>query len=147
MCPVYQPTRTPPDAFPGESYGLVQSIRSRPDAEYGRFITGLDLLAVAPSDERWWDVFGWCEVPQAEEYVSTTISHTQTQSPFDFDLDALAARLAELLGTASLKPEQSFDYVLSIDGTVIEADKNLGPAKVHRVEGGFLVRNITGVKA
>ncbi|KAG9128167.1 alpha mannosidase-like protein [Ceratobasidium sp. 392] len=147
FCPVYRPARNPPDLFPGESYGLIQSIRSRPDAEYGRFITGLDPSVVAPFDERWWDVFGWCEVPQAEEYVSTTVSQTQSQSPFDFDFDDLAARLSELLGVSSSKPEQSFDYVLSIDGSVTEADKNLGPSKVHRVEGGFMVRNITGIKA
>ncbi|KAG8747282.1 alpha mannosidase-like protein, partial [Ceratobasidium sp. 428] len=147
FCPVYRPTRNPPDLFPGESFGLIQSIRSRPDAEYGRFITGLDLSVVAPYDERWWDVSGRCEVPQAEEYVSTTISQTQSQSPFDFDFDDLAARLSELLGVSSSKPEQSFDYILSIDGSVIEADKNLGPSKVHRVEGGFMVRNITGIKA
>ncbi|KAG8727947.1 alpha mannosidase-like protein, partial [Ceratobasidium sp. 428] len=109
FCPVYRPTRNPPDLFPGESFGLIRSIRSRPDAEYGRFITGLDLSVVAPYDERWWDVSGRCEVPQAEEY--------------------------------------SFDYILSIDGSVTEADKNLGPSKVHRVEGGFMVRNITGIKA
>ncbi|QRV91088.1 glycoside hydrolase family 47 protein [Ceratobasidium sp. AG-Ba] len=107
----------------GESLGLVQSIRSRPDSEYGRFITGLDASVVAPSDERWWDIYGRCEVPQAEEYVSTTVPQTQPQSPFDFDLDALAARLSELLGMGSSQPEQSFDYVLSIDGSVTEADK------------------------
>ncbi|QRW05174.1 glycoside hydrolase family 47 protein [Ceratobasidium sp. AG-Ba] len=109
FCPAYQPTRNPPSLLLGESLGLVQSIRSRPDSEYGRFITGLDASVVAPSDERWWDIYGRCEVPQAEEY--------------------------------------SFDYVLSIDGSVTEADKNLGPSKVHRVEGGFMIRNITGVKA
>ncbi|KAG9092639.1 alpha mannosidase-like protein [Ceratobasidium sp. UAMH 11750] len=146
FCPVYRPIRNPPDLFPGESYGLAQSIRSRPDAEYGRFITGLDLSVVAPFDERWWDASSRCEVPQAEEYVSTTISRTQSQSPFDFDAGDLTARLSELLG-ASSKPEQSFDYILSIDGSVTEADKNLGPSKVHRVEGGFMIRNITGVKA
>ncbi|KAH7344593.1 alpha-mannosidase [Rhizoctonia solani] len=109
FCPVYQPARNPPDVYPGEAFGLVQSIRSRPDSDYGRFLTGLDLSVVGASDSPWWDLSGRCAVPQPEEY--------------------------------------SFDYVLSIDGMVTEADKNLSSSKVHRVEGGFMVRNITGVKA
>ncbi|KAJ1311042.1 hypothetical protein OPQ81_009547 [Rhizoctonia solani] len=109
FCPVYQPTRNPPDHYPVEAFGLVQSIRSRPDADYGRFITGLELSVVGATDSPWWDLSGRCAVPQPEEY--------------------------------------SFDYVLSIDGTVTEADKNLSSSKVHRVEGGFMIRNITGVRA
>ncbi|KEP55137.1 ER degradation-enhancing alpha-mannosidase-like protein [Rhizoctonia solani 123E] len=109
FCPVYQPTRNPPDARSGEAFGLVQSIRSRPDSDYGRFLTGLELSVVGASDSPWWDLSGRCAVPQPEEY--------------------------------------SFDYVLSIDGLVTEADKNLSSSKVHRVEGGFMVRNITGVRA
>jgi hypothetical protein len=86
--------------------------------------------------------------------VSTSVYHDQT-SPFDFDLfdldlDDVATRLSELLGApmkqTSLTPK-SFDYVLSIDGMTTEADKNLSASKVHRVEGGFMIRNITGVKA
>ena len=86
-------------------------------------------------------------MPKAEEYVSTPLSSSQPL--LDFDFDDLAARLSELFGSASPPREsvQSFDYVLSIDGSVTEADKLLGPSKVHRVEGGFMVRNITGVKA
>ncbi|KAL5640918.1 hypothetical protein ACGC1H_001409 [Rhizoctonia solani] len=109
FCPIYQPTRNPPDTHSGEAFGLVQSIRSRPDSDYGRFLTGLELSVVGASDSPWWDLSGRCAVPQPEEY--------------------------------------SFDYVLSIDGLVTEADKNLSSSKVHRVEGGFMVRNITGVKA
>ncbi|CEL58109.1 alpha mannosidase-like protein [Rhizoctonia solani AG-1 IB] len=109
FCPVYQPTRNPPNVYPGEAYGLVQSIRSRPDSDYSRFITGLELSVVGASDSLWWDLSGRCAVPQPEEY--------------------------------------SFDYVLSIDGMTTEADKNLSASKVHRVEGGFMIRNITGVKA
>lgn len=146
FCPVYQPHRTPVDTFPGEGFGLVQSIRSRPDTEYGRLITGLEISFVSAADAPWWDRFGWCEVPKAEEYVSTPLSSSQPL--LDFDFDDLAARLSELFGPGpSRESAQSFDYVLSIDGTVTEADKLLGPSKVHRVEGGFMVRNITGVKA
>ncbi|CAE7111477.1 unnamed protein product [Rhizoctonia solani] len=152
FCPVYQPTRTPLDGRSGEAFGLVQSIRSRPDSDYGRFITGLELSVVEASDASWWDLSGRCAVPQPEEYVSTSTSYDQT-FPFDFDpldIDDLATRLSELLGApmkqTPLTPK-SFDYVLSIDGTVTEADKNLSSSKVHRVEGGFMVRNITGVKA
>ncbi|CAE6542789.1 unnamed protein product [Rhizoctonia solani] len=151
FCPVYQPTRNPPDVSSGE-FGLVQSIRSRPDSDYGRFITGLELSVVGASDSPWWDLSGRCAVPQPEEYVSTSTYHDQTL-PFDFDLfdvDDITTRLSELLGAPMkqmpLTPK-SFDYVLSIDGTVTEADKNLSNSKVHRVEGGFMVRNITGVKA
>ncbi|KAF8680473.1 Glycosyl hydrolase family 47 [Rhizoctonia solani] len=154
FCPVYQPARNPPSLYPGESYGLIQSIRSRPDSDYGRFITGLELSVVGASDSPWWDLSGRCAVPQPEEYVSTSVYHDQA-SPFDFDLfdldlDDVAARLSDLLGApmeqTPLTPK-SFDYVLSIDGMVTEADKDLSTSKVHRVEGGFMVRNITGVKA
>ncbi|CAE6449780.1 unnamed protein product [Rhizoctonia solani] len=152
FCPVYQPARNPPDLYSGEAFGLVQSIRSRPDSDYGRFLTGLDLSVVGASDSPWWDLSGRCAVPQPEEYVSTSTSYDQTL-PFDFDLfdaDDITTRLAELL-VAPMKQTpltpKSFDYVLSIDGTVTEADKNLSSSKVHRVEGGFMVRNITGVKA
>lgn len=148
FCPVYQPTRNPPDVFLGEGYGLIQSVRSRPDMDFGRFITGLDLSVVTSLDAPWWDLSGWCAVPQAEEYVSTSVSHDEALPPFDYlDFNALAERLSELLGTSSSKTPKTFDYVLSIDGSVTEADKNLSTAKVHRVEGGFMVRNITGVKA
>ncbi|CAE6522002.1 unnamed protein product [Rhizoctonia solani] len=152
FCPVYRPVRNPPDLYTGEAFGLVQSIRSRPDSDYGRFITGLDLLVVGAFDSPWWDLSGRCAVPQPEEYVSTSAYHDEIL-PFDFDpfdIDDITTRLSELLGVPSnqtpLTPK-SFDYVLSIDGTVTEADKNLSSSKVHRVEGGFMVRNITGVKA
>ncbi|CAE6381543.1 unnamed protein product [Rhizoctonia solani] len=149
FCPVYQPTRNPPDARSGEAFGLVQSIRSRPDSDYGRFLTGLELSVVGASDSPWWDLSGRCAVPQPEEYVSTSTYHDQTL-PFDFDLFDIDDRLSELLGAPTkqtpLTPK-SFDYVLSIDGLVTEADKNLSSSKVHRVEGGFMVRNITGVRA
>jgi hypothetical protein len=149
FCPVYQPIRSPPDSSLQEGYGLVQSVRNRPDWDFGRSITGLDLSVVAPSDAPWWDLFGWCAVPQAEEYVSISVPHDQALPPFDFDFDfnALATRLSEILGISSSQTPQSFDYVLSIDGTVTEADMNLSTSKVHRVEGGFMVLNITGVKA
>ncbi|KAG8762914.1 alpha mannosidase-like protein [Ceratobasidium sp. 423] len=70
FCPVYQPTRNPPDTYAGEAFGLVQSIRSRPDSDYGRFITGLDLSVVGASDSPWWDLSGRCAVPQPEEYLT-----------------------------------------------------------------------------
>ncbi|KAB5594202.1 Alpha mannosidase-like protein [Ceratobasidium theobromae] len=103
FCPVYQPTRGPAGNFgsPAEGLGLTQSVRNRPESDYGRFITGLDISAVASSDAPWWDLYGWCAVPQVED----------------------------------------------IDGTVTEADKKLSTSKVYRVDGGFMVRNITGIKA
>ncbi|KAF8761568.1 Glycosyl hydrolase family 47 [Rhizoctonia solani] len=152
-----QHLKTPSEAsryFRQKEQNFCPSIRSRPDSDYGRFITGLELSVVGASDSPWWDLSGRCAVPQPEEYVSTSVYHDQA-SPFDFDLfdldlDDVAARLSDLLGApmeqTPLTPK-SFDYVLSIDGMVTEADKDLSTSKVHRVEGGFMVRNITGVKA
>jgi hypothetical protein len=89
------------------------------------------VLAVATAaDREWWDPYGWCEVPQAEEYVSfsivdTTLCSCKALSNFD---------------------DQILEWIVSIDGGYVVEDQAPTSRKISAVPGGFVIYNITGLR-
>ena len=68
QCPVYEPflgSRTL-----GRGYGLVRGVGWRSDVEYARYLIGGE---PQPSDEHYWSLDGWCEMPHTELFVSQVL--------------------------------------------------------------------------
>ncbi|KAL4075930.1 glycoside hydrolase family 47 protein [Scleroderma citrinum] len=104
QCPVYQPFRGSQTA--GLGHGLVRGVGWRPDVEYARHLIGSKPQA---SDERYWSLDGWCEVPHADLF--------------------------------------SYDFVMSSGGHVVPEDPNPGINKLRPVVDGFVLQNVTGIRA
>ena len=62
-CPAYKPVLA---AYDGRS-GLVQGVKSRPDADFAREL--VDLLP-DDGDQYVWEPHGWCEKPSVDIFVS-----------------------------------------------------------------------------
>jgi len=65
QCPVYQPSLG--SRTPGRGDVLVRGVGWRSDIEYVRYLIG---VKSQPSDERYWSLDGWCEIPHTELFVS-----------------------------------------------------------------------------
>jgi ER degradation enhancer, mannosidase alpha-like 1 len=41
---------------------------------------------------------------------------------------------------------QSYEFVLSVNGTAVPEDPNPSPFKLRKIEGGYVVQNLTGLR-
>lgn len=125
QCPAYYPTRHPWKPL-DDLHGLAGSIRSREDSEFARISVGSDEHSRATAEDSvFWMSGAWCQTPRVDIYVRLPIS-------------SRAFRLLTLC--------QSWDFVFSADGTVATEDPSPDRTKIHEVDDGYVITNVTGLR-
>jgi mannosidase alpha-like ER degradation enhancer 1 len=124
QCPMHRPVVRP------YTHGLVYGIRSRPEFEYARHLTGHDMFGdVAAADSGWWDAHGTCEVPREEVLVSISL-------------------LCEVSGSNPYPALQTYDFFLAEKGTKVTEDTSAISlqSKIFTWMDGLLFQNVAGVR-
>jgi mannosidase alpha-like ER degradation enhancer 1 len=121
QCPAYQPWLYAED-FQDSQHGLVAGMHYRPDTDYARMIVG---MPETEADARYWSPDGWCEVPPVQLYVRSPLIYAMRKLTFS----------------------KSYDFILSVTGTAVIEDLSPSHTKVAVIENGYLVHNITGIRA
>lgn len=120
-CPAYKPPALAVDSATGTE--LTGGVYTRPDVDYAR------MLVTAPAtgtEESLWSPDKFCQIPKVDLYVGVI----QT-------LDLYMLTLAS----------QTYDFLLSSDGQVVQEDFNPTSKKLVAVSDGYVLQDVTGIRA
>ena len=120
QCPAYQPTVMAYD--PHMDTTLLAGIYSRADIDYPRY-----LIMTPPTDAEQLaaNAEGWCAVPKVDLYVSRRTTYRKR---------------------IELICDQTYDFVLSPDGSVVPEDPHPTTQKLRAVSDGYIIQNVTGIR-
>ena len=121
QCPAYEPSDIAYD--PVTQSALIGGVYSRSDFDYPRSLISTTSTS---AEQRAWSPEGWCAVPKVDLYVSTVRLLT---------VQVLTGPLV-----------QTFDFVLSQDGSAIPEDPHPTAKKLAQVPDGFILQDVEGIR-